>query len=312
MAESQLMQFFETLLLGPLVYVTIPSQRLYFLSLICSGVISLVYYKYCRKMKRGCLKFLFSLKLFKSPSSLFDVKIFYLNFWITKALGLGGLGLGFGIAASLGTALEVLWPDPITRRVPSWVAAVTYTLALFLFEDFSRYWVHKQFHRYPFLWRFHQTHHSAEVLTPLTLHRVHPVEVIVGKLRHALCFGLLSGLALYLFKDNFSSLTILGVEAIGFIFNLCGANLRHSHVFLGYGKVEKFCISPAQHQIHHSRYEEHFDKNFGVALALWDRLGGSWLPSCAVKKLQFGVDNNSTSHTIKQQILEPFFPVEKS
>src|ERR1039458_8498353 len=34
------------------------------------------------------------------------------------------------------------------------------------------------FHAIPALWEFHKVHHSAEVLTPLTEMRTHPVEII--------------------------------------------------------------------------------------------------------------------------------------
>ena len=44
-------------------------------------------------------------------------------------------------------------------------------------------------HRIPFLWRFHQIHHSAEVLTPLTFHRIHPVESLLYDVRGALVTG---------------------------------------------------------------------------------------------------------------------------
>ena len=35
------------------------------------------------------------------------------------------------------------------------------------------------FHKIPALWEFHKVHHSAEVMTPLTELRQHPVEIIV-------------------------------------------------------------------------------------------------------------------------------------
>jgi sterol desaturase/sphingolipid hydroxylase (fatty acid hydroxylase superfamily) len=31
-------------------------------------------------------------------------------------------------------------------------------------------------HRIPVLWEFHKVHHSAEVLTPISLYRAHPVD----------------------------------------------------------------------------------------------------------------------------------------
>ena len=43
-----------------------------------------------------------------------------------------------------------------------------------------------------------------------------------------------------------------GVEALGFWFNAATGNLRHSHVWLPFGpKLERWLLSPAQHQLHH-------------------------------------------------------------
>ena len=54
------------------------------------------------------------------------------------------------------------------------------------------------------------------------------------------------------------------------------ANLRHSHVWITYGRImERLLISPAQHQIHHSKNKVHFDRNFGVVLAIWDGMFGT-------------------------------------
>jgi len=62
---------------------------------------------------------------------------------------------------------------------------------------------------------------------------------------------------------------------LGFLFNALGANLRHSHIWLSFGSLERWFISPAQHQIHHSSAEADRDINFGTCLAIWDRLFGS-------------------------------------
>ena len=78
-------------------------------------------------------------------------------------------------------------------------------------------------------------------------------------------------------NDNDSNnLSILKIHAAIFIFNLLGANLRHSHIPIRFGKYfERVFISPAQHQIHHSNDSIHFDKNFGSIFAFWDGLFGT-------------------------------------
>ena len=44
----------------------------------------------------------------------------------------------------------------------------------------------------------------------------------------------------------------------GVLFNFAAANLRHSHIWISFGRFEKIFISPAQHQIHHSVKEMGF------------------------------------------------------
>ncbi|MDP6189836.1 MAG: sterol desaturase family protein, partial [Gammaproteobacteria bacterium] len=132
---------------------------------------------------------------------------------------------------------------------------------------------------------------------PFTVLRTHPVEAVLFGLRGALVQGLVTGIFVYLFGSQVSLLGVLGANGLVFVFNLLGANLRHSHVPLSYGnRVEKWLLSPAQHQLHHSEDIAHYDKNLGVVLALWDRLGGTWLAYQPQTPLQFGVKDQYGQH----------------
>ncbi|MFO0576194.1 MAG: imelysin family protein [Polyangia bacterium] len=169
-------------------------------------------------------------------------------------------------------------------------AAAAFTLCGFLADDWSRFFVHRLMHRIPWLWEFHKVHHSAEVLTPFTLYRTHPLEVAINTARGALALGVVTGFFAWLCGPALRLFEVLGVEAIGFVWTLCGANLRHSHVFLSYGpRIERVLVSPAQHQIHHSRDPRHHDRNFGTVLAIWDWLGGSLYTTSRPERLRFGL-----------------------
>jgi sterol desaturase/sphingolipid hydroxylase (fatty acid hydroxylase superfamily) len=50
----------------------------------------------------------------------------------------------------------------------------------------------------PFLWEFHKVHHTATVLTPLTIFRVHPVYMCIFLNILALFTGLAAGVGEYL------------------------------------------------------------------------------------------------------------------
>lgn len=177
-----------------------------------------------------------------------------------------------------------------------------FAFVLFIVNDFCKFLVHRGFHRIPLLWPFHAVHHSAETLTPLTLYRIHPVEFVINSLRSFLVGVLVSGSFVYLFANSISVFQIIGVNLFVFIFNLAGSNLRHSPFYLGFGRLEKLFISPAQHQIHHSVERKHYDKNFGSALAIWDRLFNSLLLSNTEQVTGVGLDKKGINRqTVKQQ-----------
>lgn len=186
-------------------------------------------------------------------------------FW--QSMGLSDLALG--------------WPTPVVIGL--------FSLSYFLLDDFSRFFTHWLLHKVPALWLFHQVHHSATVLTPFTVFRTHPVEGGIFFLRSLATQSFVVSLFVVLFPNQVSLWQIFGVLGTTFIFNLLGANLRHSQVVLSYGEtIERWLISPAQHQIHHSKAQIHYDRNFGVTLAIWDRLFGCWVPGDDDQVLQYG------------------------
>jgi len=158
------------------------------------------------------------------------------------------------------------------------------------------------------LWCFHQVHHSAEVLTPVTVYRTHPVEAVIFALRSVLVQALVIAGFIFFFGNRAELLAILGANAFLFIFNVAGSNLRHSHVWISYGSaIERWLISPAQHQIHHSVENRHYDRNFGAVLAVWDRMGGSLCLAKANRPSGFGLGTTQNQpHTLKALYLQPF------
>ena len=73
-----------------------------------------------------------------------------------------------------------------------------------------------------------------------------------------------------------------------------------------HAELEKVLISPAQHQLHHSLDERHYDKNFGAALAIWDWIFGSLHHSEDIDNLVLGVeDDDFNPKSIKELYLKP-------
>jgi len=160
----------------------------------------------------------------------------------------------------------------------------------FLLADFGFFLSHYLMHKVPLLWVFHEVHHSAEVLTPVTVHRVHPVEELVNALVGSSILA--AGAATYstLLEKDLAFVTIFGVNALTFIFFALAFQLRHSHVWLSYGPLlSRIFISPAQHQIHHSQESKHWDKNFGFTFAFWDAWFGSLYVPRSREIIRFGL-----------------------
>ncbi len=163
------------------------------------------------------------------------------------------------------------------------------------------------------MWPFHALHHSAEVMTPLTANRNHPVFFLIRNLIYSFVLGAVQALVLFLLIGKIDLLTIGGANAGYFIFNLLGSNLRHSHVWLSYGPVlEHVFISPAQHQIHHSRAKKHFNKNYGEVFAFWDWMFGTLYVPKGYEELDFGLADatgkpiEQPHRNLKEALFRPF------
>lgn len=197
------------------------------------------------------------------------------------------------------TSLGLNWPTSLVMGL--------FTLCYFLVDDFSRFLVHWAMHKSPWLWAFHQVHHSAKVLTPFTVFRTHPIEGLLFFLRSMAAQSLVISAFLVAFPNQVSLWQVFGVLVTTFVFNVLGANLRHSGVALSYGpRIEKWLISPAQHQVHHSVAREHYDRNFGVTLAIWDRLFGSWHAGHDDQAIRYGTGQKIDDMGMLGQWWQPF------
>ena len=63
------------------------------------------------------------------------------------------------------------------RAVASQPLVLQFVEIMFL-TDLAQYWVHRAFHRFPFLWNFHAIHHSSQAMDWLASSRMHFVEIV--------------------------------------------------------------------------------------------------------------------------------------
>lgn len=282
-------------LIAPLLHPLQPASRLFWVFWVSSAALVIITLYAQHDKQRGnfsgrLIKALFSARYWLTRSTLTDLSYLFGNSILRILLIIPLFGSHLAATLIVARALQANFGNAPVIELAWLSIALIYTLVFFVLEDLSRFLLHLCMHRVPVLWRLHRVHHSALRLTPLTLFRVHPLEMLLYYLRGLVVFGCVSGVFVYLFGRKLSGLDILGVDALGFAFNFFGANLRHSHIWLSFGRLEKWFISPAQHQIHHSSAPAHRDKNFGTSLAIWDRVFGSHIPAASVRRrLRFGV-----------------------
>lgn len=271
-----------------------PAVRLYPIYLVVFVIIGLAIF-FVRKPKGiSFFGWFFPPNIYLHPSHMLDIKLFILNRILTGAGLFGKVTITVSIITIVGQTLRGIFGAHDQVPVSTTADLVFITLLLALTADFTTYWVHRVFHTSQFLWPFHSVHHSAEVMTPLTTYRKHPLYDLCSALCHSIMSGLLQGILLFAVYDELSVITIGAINSAYFLFNILGSNFRHTHISLSYGNIlEHILISPTQHQIHHSLKPEHHNKNYGEIFALWDTFFGTLCLSKPGEKLSFGLANQN-------------------
>lgn len=223
-------------------------------------------------------------------SNLVDLKLFFANYALGTIGFFGALVFTPLIAYQTLTAIAgTVGPDFAFPPITPTRALIT-TLIVVTVNDFCKYWTHRIHHEWSTLWPFHAVHHSADVLTPVTVARVHPVETVLRNIFSSVVVGVVQGALLYCLIGRIDLVAVGGANVVYVVFNTAGSNLRHSHIWLSYGRIiEHVLISPAQHQIHHSAARKHFNKNYGSIFASWDWAFGTLYIPESYEELTFGV-----------------------
>ena len=121
---------------------------------------------------------------------------------------------------------------------------------------------------------------------------MHPVDELLTGLSTALTVGAATGVTTLLLGTAVEPMQFFQVNAILFLYYFAGYNLRHTHIWLNYPRgMLNVLISPAQHQIHHSRDAVHFDKNLGFMFSFWDRITGTLYIPETKEELTFGLSD---------------------
>jgi sterol desaturase/sphingolipid hydroxylase (fatty acid hydroxylase superfamily) len=217
----------------------------------------------------------FSRALWWHPSARADYRYYLVNAVVFPLVMGPALVTGAAIAGSLHGVLHPVLGAPRSVGGGGWGTTFAYTIAFFIAYDFGRFVAHSALHDVPLLWEFHKPHHSAEVLTPFTAFRVHPIDLAVMAWGSAIATGLVTWGFQWIAGTSIGFYQFLELHVLLWFFNLLG-NLKHWQVWISYGRVlDRWLICPAHHQLHHSAEPQHFGCNRGFELAIWDRLYGT-------------------------------------
>lgn len=249
-------------------YLFNPNQRLYWGYLFSAGILSVVYL-WWQKQSISLDSIKHRIKQYwLHPQAILDYQYFVVVWLIKTYLLIPLLLSAKAVALVVFNALTYLH-SPWVLTLPDWIVSVIYTMMIFFVGEFSRYWLHRWLHTVPLLWQFHKVHHSATLLNPITFYRVHPIENLLFGLRYSVSAGVVTGFCLWIFSTQLDIIMIFGANALVALLTLIGGNLRHSHIYLCYPKwLEKYFMSPAQHQLHHTAGCA--NKNYGGYLAIFD------------------------------------------
>ncbi len=149
----------------------------------------------------------------------------------------------------------------VRRAVGSQPVVLQFFEIMFL-TDLVQYWVHRAFHRVPWLWKFHAVHHSAQVMDWLASSRMHFVEIVFLR-------GL-TVIPMYVLGFSESALYAYLI----FVYLLSAA--VHSNVRLRLGALEPFFVTPRFHHWHHGIEREAIDVNFAVHFPVFDKVFGTF------------------------------------
>ena len=284
-------------------------------SLACALLIAVAWIAVERRRRgrpvrvRTILRGLFPRRIVASPSTGADLGYFYYH------LFLHGLAFGWAILSyqyltnGLIAALVAAFGPVSPGALPTFVSRAAITLVLFLAYELG-YWLnHWLSHRVPFLWQFHRVHHSAEVLTPLTSYRVHPVYSIVFGNILAVTAAIGSGVVHYCFGDTSQQYALAGENVLVVAFIHVYVHLQHTEVWIPFrGVLGRILVSPAHHQVHHSVDPAHHNRNYGSCLAVWDWMFGTLhVPARQREVASFGVEpDRFPAHTITGELIAPF------
>jgi len=158
--------------------------------------------------------------------------------------------------------------------------------------DLVQYWLHRAFHRVPFLWGFHAVHHSARAMDWMAGARMHVIEIIILRGTTIIPMYVLG------FGDTALHAYILLVYL--------HSTFLHANVGWNFDRIGPFLATPRFHHWHHGVEAEAIDVNFAIHFPVLDRLFGTFHLPCGQWPKGYGIEGHPVPKSYWRQFLYPF------
>ena len=181
---------------------------------------------------------------------------------------------------------------------------ITKFIIVLLVMEFVYYWLHRAYHKIPFLWRIHAVHHTDTEVDVTTSHRHHPFEVIVSALVITPVVFLLGAPAI----------TIALYNLVNAVFTLT----THSNIKLPEkldSVLRKLVVTPDFHRLHHASDKQYTDSNYSGIVPWFDYLfkTATHMPYKDIPNLELGLDilRDKNENRLDAMLLTPFNYTQK-
>lgn len=180
-----------------------------------------------------------------------------LRYWLVYALAGAALVTG---TAWLRGRLGFDPPLSLSLGEDQWWAYIIGPLAFVVIYDFFNYWMHRAQHKW--FWRQHSVHHAIENLSGINSYfhwTEHLFRLVFITVPMTWLMGIEGG----------------GASVVATMITTIQGDYLHSASKLHFGPLGWFFADNRWHRIHHSIEPQHFDKNFGTGVTIWDHLFGT-------------------------------------
>ncbi|MCR9117953.1 MAG: sterol desaturase family protein [bacterium] len=214
-----------------------------------------------------------------------DLLYFFISTLFVQALTF------LSLAPSLAVLGATQWAGGIRGAIASQPVVLQFLEIMFL-TDLVQYWFHRSFHQFPWLWRFHAIHHSAQRMDWIAGSRMHVLEVIL----------LRAFTTLPMYVMGFSETALYAYIFFVYLMSV----FIHSNVRFRFGPLAYLIATPKFHHWHHGVEREAIDKNFAIHFPVLDMMFGTFhLPKNRWPE-GYGIGGHPIPKGFWKQFLYPF------